>query len=109
MIIVRIILDVLPEKQLEVRQTLLALVKSGGKEPGCLEYFVFGNIQDQNRFGLHQEWKTRDDLDQHIRSHRFGVLLGTRTLLSKPPSIKIHTVSQTQGIEAIHAVRNKSV
>ena len=32
MIIVRIILDVLPEKQLEVRQTLLALVKSGRSE-----------------------------------------------------------------------------
>ena len=107
MIIVRIILNVLPEKQLEVRQTLQALFASGGKEPGCLDYSVFGNIQDQNLFGLHQEWKTREDLDQHIRSHRFGVLLGTKTLLSKPPSIQIHTVSQTQGMEAIHAVRNK--
>jgi quinol monooxygenase YgiN len=109
MIIVRIILDVLPEKQLEVRQTLLALVESGGKEPGCLAYSIFGDIQGQNHFGLHQEWKTREDLDQHIRSHRFGVLLGTRTLLSKPPHIQIHTVSHTQGIEAIHAVRSKPI
>ncbi len=108
MIIVRIILTVLPEKQLEVRQTLLALVVSGGKEPGCLDYSVFCNIQDKNNFCLHQKWKTREDLDQHIRSHRFGVLLGTKTLLSKPPSIQIHTVSQTQGMEAIHAVRNKN-
>lgn len=107
MIIIRILLNVLPEKQLEVRQTLLALIESGSKEPGCLAYSVFCNIQDPNSFCLHQKWKTREELDQHIRSNRFGVLLGTRTLLSKPPNVKIHTVSKTQGMEAIHAVRNK--
>lgn len=107
MIIVKITLNVLPAKQLEVRQTLLGLIESGVKEPGCLGYSVSINIQDQNCVGLHQEWKTREDLDRHIRSHRFGVLLGTRTLLSKPPDIRIHTVSKTQGMEAIHAVRNK--
>ena len=107
MIVVRIILNVLPEKQLEVMQTLLSLIKSAGKESGCRGYSVFCNIEDKNCFSLHQEWETREDLDQHIRSHRFGVLLGTKTLLSEPPKIQIYTVSKTQGMEAIHAVRKK--
>ena len=107
MIVVRITMNVLPEKQLEVTQTLLSMIASTGKETGCLSYAVFCDIEDKNRFSLLEEWETREDMDQHIRSNRFGVLLGTKTLLSEPPKIQIHTVSQSEGMEAIHAARNK--
>ena len=105
MIVVRITMNVLPEKQLEVTQTLLSMIEPTGKEPGCLSYAVFCDIEDKNRFSLLEEWETREDMDQHIRSHRFGVLLGTKTLLCEPPKIQIHTVSQSEGMETVHAAR----
>jgi len=40
MIAVRITLNVLPEKQLEVMQTLLSLVDPVGKEIGCKSYAI---------------------------------------------------------------------
>jgi quinol monooxygenase YgiN len=98
-------MNVLPEKQLEVTQTLLSMIEPTGKEAGCLSYTVFCDIEDKNRFSLLEEWESREDLDHHIRSHRFGVLLGTKTLLCEPPTIQIHTVSQMEGMEAIHAAR----
>ena len=107
MIIVRITMNVLPEKQLEVTQTLLSMIEPTGKEAGCLSYAVFCDIEDKNRFSLLEEWETREDLEHHIRSHRFGVLLGTKTLLCEPPKIQINTVSQSEGMEAIHAARDK--
>ena len=107
MIIVRITMNVLPEKQLEVTQTLLSMIDPTGKETGCLSYAVFCNIEDKNLFSLLEEWETREDLEQHIRSHRFGVLLGAKTLLREPPKIQIHTVSNSEGMEAIHAIRGK--
>ena len=107
MILVKITMNVLPEKQLEVVQTLLSLIGPVEKEIGCLSYAVVCDIEDKNRFNLLQEWETRKDLDHHIQSHRFGVLLGTKTLLCEPPKIHIHTVSRSEGIEAIHAVRDK--
>ncbi|HIJ57448.1 MAG TPA: antibiotic biosynthesis monooxygenase [Deltaproteobacteria bacterium] len=107
MIIVRITMNVLPEKQLEVTQTLLSMIESTGKEAGCLSYAVFCDIEDKNRFSLLEEWETREDLDHHIRSHRFGVLLGSKTLLCEPLKIQINTVSQSEGMEAIHAARDK--
>ena len=107
MIIVRITMNVLPEKQLEVTQTLLSMIEPTGKEAGCLSYAVFCDIQDKGFFSLMEEWETREDLDHHIRSHRFGVLLGTKTLLCEPPKIQILTVSQSEGMEAIHAARDK--
>ena len=105
MIVVRITMNVLPEKQLEVTQTLLSMIEPTGKEAGCLSYAVFCDIEDKNRFSLLEEWETREDMDLHIRSYRFGVLLGTKTLLSEPPKIQIHTVSQSEGMETIHEVR----
>ena len=105
MIVVRITMNVLPEKQLEVTQTLLSMIDPTGKEAGCLSYAVFCDIEDKNRFSLLEEWETREDMDHHIRSHRFGVLLGTKALLSEPPKIQIHTVSQSEGMETVRAVR----
>ena len=107
MIIVRITMNVLPEKQLEFTQTLLSMIEPTGKEPGCLSYAVFCDIEDKNLFSLLAEWETREDLDHHIRSYRFGVLLGSKTLLCEQPKIQISTVSRSEGMEAIHAARDK--
>jgi quinol monooxygenase YgiN len=109
MILVRITMNVLPEKQLEVMQTLLSMIEPTGKEAGCLSYAVFCDIEDNNLFNLLEEWETREDLDHHISSQRFGVLLGTKTLLCEPPKIRIHTVSQSEGMEVIDAVRSRRI
>jgi len=109
MIAVRITLDVLPEKQLELIQTLFSLIKPVGKEHGCKIYKVYRDIKDENNFCLFEEWETREDLEQHIKTLRFKVLLGTKTLLRKPPEIRIYTVSRTQGMEAVTAIRTKEI
>jgi quinol monooxygenase YgiN len=107
MILVRIIMNVLPEKQKEVLQTLLSLIETPGKEKGCLSYGIFCDIEDKNVFNLISEWETRQHLDDYIKSYRFSVLLGTKSLLCEPPQIGIHTVSHSEGMEAIDAVRSK--
>lgn len=105
MIIVRTTLKVFPEKQLEVLQTLLSLMEPVGGEPGCKSCFAFCDINDNHHLILLEEWETQKDLDRHMQSLLFGVLLGTRTLLSEPPQIQIHTVTRTRGMEAVHALR----
>ena len=107
MIVVRIIMNVLPEKHKEVMQTLLSMIEPPGKESGYLSYGIFCDIEDKNVFNLISEWETRQDLDHHIRSDLFSVLLGTKSLLCEPPQIEIHTISRSEGMEAIDAVRLK--
>ena len=107
MIVVRIIMNVLPEKQKEVMQTLLSMIESPGKESGYLSYGIFCDIEDKNVFNLISEWETRKDLDDHIKSDRFSVLLGTKSLLCEPLKIEILTVSHSEGIEAVNSVRKK--
>ena len=107
MIIVRIAMNALPENQKEVMQTLLSMIESTEKERGCLSHHVFRNIEDENVFSLIEEWQTREDLNDHIKSDRFSVLLGTKSLLCEPPKIHIHTVSDSEGMETVNAARAK--
>jgi len=106
-IIFRIAMNALPEKQKEVMQTLLLMVESTGKEKGCLSHQVVRDIEDENVFSLIAEWETREDLDHYIGSAKFGVMLGIKSLLCEPLNIQIHTVSNSEGMAAVSAARNK--
>ena len=105
MIIVKITMTARPEKRKEVMQTLLSMIEPMLQEKGCLSYQVFQDIDDENVFSLIKEWETREDLDRHMRFHRFGVLLGTKILLTEQQNIQIHTISHSEGMEAVHAAR----
>ena len=107
MIIVRITMKVLMEKRTEMMQTLLSITELAGKEKGCLSCDVFCDVGNKHVFSLIEEWKSREDLDLHIRSERFSVLLGTKSLLGEPFEIKIHTVAHSEGTEAVNALRGK--
>jgi len=106
-IIVRISMEALVEKKMEVMQTLLSMIEPVENEKGCLGYDVFCDLEDSHVFSLIEEWKTREDLDHHILSERFSVLLGTKSLLAKPAEINIHTVSHSEGMEVVNALRNR--
>ena len=108
MIVFKITMHIIPEKQLEMMQTLLSMIESTEKETGCLSYGVFCDLEDKNRFCLVEEWETREHLDRHIASHRFGVLLGTKALLREPLEIQILTVSHSEGMDAVCEVRGKT-
>ena len=105
MIVIKITMNVIPGKQLEMMQTLISMIEPTLKEAGCISYSVFCDIEDKNRFCLLEEWKTREYLNHHIASHRFGVFLGTKALLRELMDIQIYTVSHSEGIDAIHVAR----
>ena len=107
MIIVRITMTARPEKRKEVMQTLLSMIEPTLQEKGCLNYQVFQDIDDENVFSLVQEWETREDLGHHMRSDRFGVLFGTKILLTEQQNIQIHTISHSEGMETVHVARGK--
>jgi len=106
-IILKITMKARVEKRTEVMQTLLSMTEPARKEKGCLSHDVFCDIDGKTVFNLIEEWKTREDLERHIRSERFSVLLGTKSLLAKSLEMKIHTVSHSEGVEVVNALREK--
>jgi quinol monooxygenase YgiN len=100
-------MNVLPEKQKEVLQTLISLIGLQGKASGCLSYGIFSDIKDKNAFNLISQWETRQDLEHHVKSDIFSILLGTKSLLCAPMIIQIITVLGIEGIEVINSIRKK--
>ena len=107
MIVVRITMNVLPEKQKEVVQTLLSMMGPMEKEKGCLSYSLLCDMKDHNLLSVLEEWQNRENLDHHLKSDMFGVLLGTKSLLCRPHSIQIYTIQQAEGMNAVRAARSK--
>ena len=107
MIVVKITMNVFPEKQKELVQTLLSMIEPMEKEAGCLSYALFCNMEDKNLLNLLEEWQTRKELDQHLRSEIFGVLLGTKSLLIEPHGVHIYSIHQSEGMDAVLTARGK--
>ena len=105
MVIVIIKLNARPEKWLELKQSLLAMIEPTRKEKGCLSHNIFQDIENDNGFRLIEEWESRKDLDGHLQSDTFTLLMGTRYLLSRPMEITMNEVSHSSGWEAVEAVR----
>ncbi|MGD8887029.1 MAG: putative quinol monooxygenase [Desulfobacterales bacterium] len=94
------------DKRLELKQTLQALIEPTRKKKGCLSHYVLQDIENENNLCLFEMWQSQVDLDEHLRSDQFTVLVGTKILLSQAPEITISEVPNSSGWKAVEAVRN---
>ena len=109
MVIVFLTMVAIPEKQDEIMQTLIAMIDSMDKEKGCRQFQVFRDIMDAASFSSISEWETHEALSLYLQSDKFGVLLGMKSLVSRPLEILIQTVSRTEGIAFVNTVRSGQV
>lgn len=108
MIAVTISMDVPREKSREFLQTILLIIKSMRKEKGCLGYHFYHDMEQVNRYRLVGKWAHQEDVDNHLRSDTFSVLLGSMNLLKESPDIRFYAVSSLgSGVETIHMARGK--
>ena len=95
MVIIFIKIKVRPEKRKELSQTLHAIVGQVRKEKGCLHSGFYQDVESENDFLAVGEWATQKDLDDHLGSDIFTVILGAGSLLIRPPEIVIHTINRS--------------
>jgi quinol monooxygenase YgiN len=90
-------------KRKEVLQTMKAILGPIRREKGCISCNCYVDVEDESIFFFKGEWKTRDDLDNHLRADRFSVLIGAMSLLKAEPDIRFNTIASTAGVEEITA------
>ena len=108
MIAVTISMEVPQEKNREFLQTILLIIKSMRREKGCLECHFYHDMEDENKFRLVGKWAKQEDMNNHLRSDTFSVLLGSMNLLQESPDIRFYAVScMGSGMKAINMARGK--
>lgn len=105
MLDVTITMTVPREKRKEVLQTVKVILEPIRRQRGCIRCSYYSDVEDDSVFCFREAWRTREDLDNHLRSDRFGVLIGVLSLLSVEPDVNIATVSSIAGAEMIKATR----
>ena len=85
-----ITIAVQPEKRKEVLQTFIALLDPIRHEQGCISCNCYENVEVENNFFFREEWKTSEDLDTHLKSVHFGILIGAMKLLTSEPVIRFN-------------------
>jgi quinol monooxygenase YgiN len=94
MILLIIRMKVLPEKRMELSQTIVSLIGSIRKEKGCRSCDFCLSVEDENKFYLLGEWDTQENLKSHLKSGYFKVLKGAMSLLKEPCEMMFHPVFQ---------------
>lgn len=87
-------LTVPPEKRKEVLQTFKALLGPIRREQGCISCNCYVDVEGENNIFFREVWKTPEDLNTHLGSVNFGVLIGATKLLSEAPEIRFHTIRE---------------
>ena len=82
-VMVKLTMQVVPEKRKELLQTLWEMIELTRKEQGCISHGAYRNLEDENNFILLEEWQSREYLQSRFQTDQFSALLGALTLLGK--------------------------
>ena len=74
-------------------------------QPGCISCRFYQDVDDPDAVFLVEEWKTRKELERHISSDQYRIILSLVEISAKPPEFKLRTISKTEGMEILEAVR----
>jgi quinol monooxygenase YgiN len=108
MFMMTIRVNIYPEKQQEFMQTILSLLAEIRKTTVCLDYVLYRAVEEDNSFCLVSKWQSQQQLYEHVRTRAFSVLFGAMQVLGNTQDIKLDTISQTRGVEALEAIRSHS-
>lgn len=89
MILLTIRMQAAPGKRKELLQAVTSLIPSVKKMKGCHRYNLCCSVEDDDELCLLGEWESREDLDAHLRSEFFKVLLGAMSLLKSPQEMRL--------------------
>jgi quinol monooxygenase YgiN len=86
-------LQVKPERRADLLEMLNDIVILTRQETGCIEYRLHVSNDDPNRLVFYENWKTRQDMDDHMRMPYLENFLSRRlNFLTKEPDLVILTM-----------------
>ena len=66
------------------------------------------DMEDENVFTLSEEWETLEDLDKHVRSDYFGILMAAVNILGEEKEVKLNAVSCGAGMGDMRSTKENA-
>jgi quinol monooxygenase YgiN len=99
MLFYQIKVDIKPYKSDEFIKSMRSFSRRIRKEKGCLGYSVYRDSEKENTYSLVGEWKTRQAMEKHFRTHDFEVLIGAARVLGETFEMNLAEVSKSGSFE----------
>jgi len=105
MIVCTIALTLSEKDRRKVISSLLPVVGSTRVQPGCQVCSMLTDVDDPRVLVLWEEWDTQKNLERHLRSSDYRLVLAAMDLSRDAPQINFNSVDTRSGIEVVEAAR----
>lgn len=97
MFIAHVDLTVQSDKETEFLTAIQSFAAQARQATGCLQFRVYQEAADKNRFGLYEEWQSTAEAEAYLQSEaldEFRAVLGP--LLAAPPQSSYYKAEEHQ-------------
>jgi quinol monooxygenase YgiN len=94
------------ERRRDFMDSARLIVEPTKIQPGCISCRLYQDSDEPDVVFLVEEWKSRKELDRHLNSEQYRIVLSLMEASDQFPEIKLNTISKTEGLEAIEAARS---
>ena len=96
----RVITD--PSKRAQLIEVAQKVAAASREEAGCIDYRVFEDTEQPNRFVFVEEWEGEEALQKHFRtSHIAEFMQAIQATITAPPDVKFHHVESTRDLSEV--------
>jgi quinol monooxygenase YgiN len=97
---------ILPRKhRKDVLEALSLFKRMTEISEGCIGCHINRDVEKPNTITFSEEWQSREDLERHILSPNYRLLLEITELSAQEPEIKVLTITKVEGLEVVEALR----
>jgi quinol monooxygenase YgiN len=94
-----------PGRLQQTIQALRSVMSPAHPERGGAGAHISSDVGDGNVLYYAEDWPDVEGLNEHLRSLRFGRMLGLMETAAEAPSLEFRFVSETRGLEYVAEVR----
>jgi quinol monooxygenase YgiN len=93
------------QKRDEALKILNSVAEQCKDVPGCLGCRTYADLNEKNILMIEDVWRSKEDLDVHLRSEEYLSLLLVLEMSLTQPEISFETISSSEGIGVIEKAR----
>jgi len=105
MILSTVVVAISAQERPEVLRILRVLMGHATARAGCVGLSVSQDLTNPEALTISERWATRDDLDEHVRSAEYRLLLAVIDLSVTPPEISFDQLEHLGGLDLVQALR----